>query len=128
MVVMTATPSIAVRVRRSGYDKRFKDLTIRSYNKGHKTEVDKLRAGHGDYYLYCWTDAAGRISSYWIIDLDTVREAGLLEKPTSRSNHDGTMFLTISRKELVVAGALLVDWKDGYDILAGQGYQMPLFV
>jgi hypothetical protein len=128
LVALSSGASFAVRIRRCGYDKRYKDLTIRSYNHGNRTEIDKLRAGYGDYYLYCWTDCDSElISSYWLIDLAKLRAANLLDKKTQMSNHDGTGFIYISRKQLIQADALLVDWQDGRDKMANLARQMSLF-
>jgi len=106
-VATTEAASFAVRIRRYGYI-RYKDLTIRSYCRGYKTEIDKLKQGHGDFYLYAWTDS-DQIIAYWLIDLNKVREADLLNRATSRSNGDGTAFITISEHELKSAGAIIAD-------------------
>lgn len=37
---------IAVRIRRASI--KFRDITIRSLNGGHKTEIHKIREGYGD--------------------------------------------------------------------------------
>jgi hypothetical protein len=110
MVGLDNDVSFAVRVRRGGYLK-WKDLTIRSYCRGYKTELQKVKEGAGDYYLYCWTDYTGDdICAYWIINMDTLRQSGLLEKTEETDNGDGTRFIAIKEWELKKAGALLVDW------------------
>ncbi len=102
------TPAIAVRIRRTGYQ-TYKDMTIRTYKNGHKTEIHKLREGFGDYYLYCWTDDRNNITEYWFIDLDNLRESGLLSPPYKEKENSGgnTRFMAITKKQLLECGALL---------------------
>lgn len=90
---------IAVRIRRPYYT--FRDLTIRSYINGYKTEIDKLREGWGRYYLYCWTNDNIRISEWILIDMNKVRELKLLDNRKEISNKDGrTRFIAIPAQEL----------------------------
>ena len=101
----------AVRIRRWKYLLKYKDLTIRSYSQGYKTELKKIKDGAGDFYLYCWENQTrDGICAYWLIDMSALRDSGLLDRATSRTNNDGTAFITIKEWELKDAGALLVDW------------------
>lgn len=92
--------AVGLRVREP--ECRFRDFTIRSRVKsGQSTELDKLKQGYGDYYLYSWGDGEGRITEYVLIDLHQVRKSGLLDiKRPERSNGDGTKFISISLVEL----------------------------
>jgi hypothetical protein len=105
---------IAVRVRRPEH-RKWTDVTIRCRSvSGAKTELDKLRAGWGDWYVYAWEDQAHQLSRWCILDLTCVRSQGLLDKPRAiRSNGDGTAFITIPLRELYIAGAM-VAWAGMY--------------
>lgn len=105
---------IAVRVRRPEH-RKWTDITIRCRSvSGMKTELDKLREGWGDWYVYAWEDQAHQLSRWCIIDLDRVRAEKLLDKPRAiRVNGDGTAFITIPLSELYIAGAL-VEWVGMY--------------
>lgn len=109
MMVCVVGGSVCVRIRRPGYYDRFRDWTIRAVlPSGVPTEIDKLRAGYGDWYLYCWTGLDGRIVDWWLINLEVVRCSGLLLIPRPITfNRDGIGFISISREELVQAGALV---------------------
>ena len=86
-VVETTIGRIAVRVRRySSTGEKYRDLTIRiRATYGGKTEIDKLRDGWGDLYLYCWQDAAGNLTEYMLVDIHKMRAAGLLGDPSTRN-------------------------------------------
>lgn len=89
---------IAVRVRQSSCT--YRDLTIRSYSNGHKTELHKIKEGCARWYFYGW-ETGGTIDSYMIIDLDRLRASGLLDSRVQRFNKDQrTAFITISAQEL----------------------------
>jgi hypothetical protein len=97
-VVTLDSEQVALRIRRETIS--FRDLTIRSYKNGHKTELDKLREGFGRWYLYAWTES-GRITEWMLIDMNKVRATGLLEGRVEKSNTDGqTRFVTVSLFEL----------------------------
>lgn len=90
---------IAVRLRKASCKHR--DLTIRSYSNGNKTELHKLKEGKARWYLYGWESADGSIDSYMIIDLDALRGSGLLEnRPEIRNKADNTAFVVIPVQEL----------------------------
>lgn len=111
LVVYVKTGAIGVRVRQfQSTKKKYRDWTIRCKSRhGYATEIDKLRAGWGDFYFYGWDSDSGRIDEYMLFDLAKVRDAGLLHverKPTF--NKDGTAFITISALELYENGCLLI--------------------
>jgi hypothetical protein len=98
---------VAARVRRPY--RTFRDLTIRAYKNGNKTEIDKLREGYADWYLYAWENEFGTLSEWILVDINKMRSSGLLfEQRTVRMNGDGrTGFVTYSIEELVRCGALV---------------------
>lgn len=112
-VVKTTIGSIAVRVRQyKSTGTKFRDLTIRTRAMyGGKTEIDKLREGWGDLYLYCWQGADDNIAEYMLIDLHRMRESGMLaesyfERLSEISNGDGTWFTPITFDSLYEAGCI----------------------
>lgn len=106
--------NIAVRLRRSKY--RYRDLTIRALrDTGATTELAKIKAGHGFRYFYGWIDENNNIAEWILVDLDKVRESGLLENRTLIANRDpvtgkpdGTYFIAIKATELDQAGCLII--------------------
>ncbi len=99
---------IAIRVRRSHY--KYRDLTIRTYSNGHKTEIHKILEGFADYYFYGWIDGVGKIDEYLLVDLDKLRGSGLLKEweKYSKRNRDGrTGFLPISPFALITCDVLI---------------------
>ena len=106
MKIVTKGKAIAVRIRNS--DCRFRDLTIRSSNRGYCTEIDKIRKGDGDIYLYGWKDGADNIIEYLLVNIDKFRDSGLLdEKRSEIPNYDGTAFTTYSIGELEKTGCII---------------------
>lgn len=90
---------VAVRIRRNNC--KWRDLTIRSYSRGYKTELDKLREGYVKWYLYLWTDDKENISEWILVDVDILRKSGLIYiDKKSISNKDGTEFISFSLDEL----------------------------
>jgi hypothetical protein len=91
---------VAVRIRRD--DCKFRDITIRSYNRNYDTELNKIKKGYGSYYLYCWT-IDDCISEWVLIDLNILRNSGLLnEKRQTIMNTDkktGFVVFTIAELE-----------------------------
>lgn len=100
--------NIAVRLRRP--DCTFRDLTIRALrDSGTKTELEKIKEGHGFRYFYGWIDENNRIAEWMLVDLDRVRKMGLLNKKREiKPNYDGTYFIYISIAELNEAGCLII--------------------
>ena len=100
-VITMTGGSVAVRIRRNGYY-RFHDFTIRSSKpNGYKTELQKIKEGYGDFYLYCWT-VGDDIKKWILVNLDRLRKSGILEKDRKEiPNIDGSSsFIAISIEEL----------------------------
>ena len=109
VVVIVEAGNIAIRVRRLEFLLRFKDCTVRSRrDSGAKTELAKLRAGFGDWYLWAWADNPSSICAHILVDLHALRERGLLDmKRPETSNHDGTYFIAIPIQELRARGCVV---------------------
>lgn len=101
------TKSIAVRVRKP--DVSFRDLTIRARTKsGAETEIDKIRKGMCELYIYCWEGLNRRIRDYILVDIDQMRKSDVIFKPrTFTPNGDGTGFYAYSIKELKLSDCLI---------------------
>ena len=110
MIVEVKGGQVAVRIRRTTC--RYRDLTVRAHCHGYKTEIDKLREGFGDWYLYGWVDDRGDISEWILLNLDALRQSGLLDiKRKPISNHDGTAFVSITQQELKAYPGILIAQK-----------------
>lgn len=112
-VIKVTGGDIAVRIRRA--DKPWRDLTIRSYNNGYKTEIHKLREGFGRFYLYCWENDKHELSEWVLVDLDKLRETGLLDKQRKQfENRDGTTcFIAFGIRELEQVGCITAKLLNG---------------
>ena len=122
LVVTVIGGQVAVKIRRDGYKKKYRDWTIRSFRKtGSKTELQKLIEGFAQWYLYLWTD--NEIITDWIlINMDKVRATNLLYIPRRPfSNNDGTYFIAISVPELKKHSCLVDEFRPSIN------YQAPLF-
>lgn len=113
--VTVAGGDVAVRVRRYNLkfnDKKYHDLTIRAYNNGRRTELDKLRDGFAQWYLYAWADADGGFDDWILVDIDKMRNAELLAetRPVKMNTDKTTGFVAYSLSELASIDAL-VAWK-----------------
>lgn len=107
---------IACRCRRISVDK-YGDITIRSGRpSGMKSELQKIKEGHGDYMVYGWIPGK-HIEAYCIVDLDRMRQSGVLEqKRQTRWNKDwSSCFVFLSINELRQTGCL-VDYHDFQDV------------
>lgn len=106
MIIKIEGGDVALRVRNSNL--KYRDFTIRSRSKyGGKTELDKLKEGFGDWYLYGW-GAGGNVNEYVLIDLDKVRSFKLLDIDRNNiSNGDGTTFINIEIGELQMIGCIV---------------------
>lgn len=107
MLIKIEGGDVALRVRNPSC--KFRDFTIRSRSKyGGKTEIDKLKEGFGDWYLYGWGDGNGNILEWILIDLNKLRQFRLLDKERQENwNHDGTKFIGIPIGELQMTGCLI---------------------
>lgn len=103
--ITTERGNVAVRIRRG--DCNYRDLTIRAYNKGLRTELHKLRDGFGDWYLYAWENANGVITEYALIDVNKARPL-FSDNRQIKMNTDGVTGFTIyTFDELIKVGALV---------------------
>jgi len=94
--------SVAVRLRK---ETKYRDLTIRSYNGGYKTEIDKIREGCADWYFYGWTKN-GKVIDWILVSVNQLRDNGVLDADWREiSNKDGrTKFICIPRSYLFQNG------------------------
>jgi hypothetical protein len=107
--------TIPVRIRKP--DCKYKDFTIRAKSRfNQKTEIHKLEEGAGDVYFYGWTKYVNdieKINSWWLIDLEKVRQSGILTIPRKIIyNNDGTGFVNITKDELDFFDAIIAQSKD----------------
>lgn len=107
LLTFEGTRSIAVRLRRAYY--RFRDMTIRTVRvSGAMTELEKINAGHGDYYLYGWTQG-DMIAEWMLVDLHRLRASGLLRQQwrVIHNRDAATGFIAISYKTLRQQGCVV---------------------
>lgn len=96
---------VAVRIRKNI---PWRELTIRAYCNGYKTEIDKLKEGHADWYLYLWTDSKDQICDWILVDIQKMRDANLFDKHKEvRMNHDGTGWIAFTQDELNEVNAII---------------------
>lgn len=107
LIISVDGGDVALRMRRPGC--RFRELTIRAYSNGYRTELDKLREGFARWYLYCWMQDNQTVGEWMLIDLDRMRESGLLDDDRYVQMNPGgkTGFVSIKPEELNTAGCLL---------------------
>lgn len=106
MMIKTTGGDIAVRLRRGDCD--YRDLTIRALAGG-RTEIDKIKEGYADFYLYGWT-TNGVVGEWMLVDLSVARDMDLLENRNLIRNTDGrTGFIAIPRKELRTNNCILAE-------------------
>lgn len=107
LLTVTGRKNIAVRLRRASY--QWRDLTIRaSRASGVKTELDKIRSGYGDIYLYGWTLEL-QIQEWMLVDLNRLRKSGLLTRtwPFIGNTDNQTQFIAIPYRTLKDYGCIL---------------------
>jgi len=106
MKIVITAGDVAVRIRRD--DCRYRDLTIRAYNRGYDTEIHKLRNGYGDWYLYAWT-SNNSIAEWMLVDINILRDNGCFSETRHITmNKDGiTGFISFSIPELEYWNALV---------------------
>ena len=100
--------TVAVRTRRN-IGNQYRDLTIRSKRpSGHETELQKIKNGFADYYLYIWT-SENKIVDWWLVDVNKMRESNLLERERIEIwNKDrSSAFIAITFGELGNAHAII---------------------
>jgi hypothetical protein len=102
---------IAIRIRNNEFLK-YHDITIRTkVVSGNLTEIDKIRKGCGDFYLYAWLTKSGKgIHSYVIFDIKKFVSTGMIDKPSTKdiSNNDGSYFNTYSMIDMMKAGVIKI--------------------
>jgi hypothetical protein len=100
--------TVAVRIRRD-VASNYRDLTIRSKRpNGVETELQKIKKGFADFYLYIWTSKES-IIDWWLVDVNKMRVAGMFDVPRHEIwNKDGSSaFIAFAPFELKKVGALL---------------------
>ena len=104
--VTISSGDVAVRIRRSKYN--YRDITIRAYKNGYKTELHKLREGYGDFYLYAWENKEQTgIDEYVLFDINKAR-ALFEENKTITMNRDGNSgFVTYTIDAINQQGAII---------------------
>lgn len=97
---------VAVRIRRSQYN--FRDITIRAYKNGYKTEIHKLREGCGDFYLYAWENKQQcGFDEYVLFDINKARSV-FMEDREIKMNKDGNSgFVAYSIFDIFAQGAII---------------------
>lgn len=114
MIIQVVGGCVAVRIRR---DTERRDLTIRAtLPSGAKTELQKIREGFANWYLYAWTQS-GQICEWILVDLNRLRTSGTIfvqraEIPNGywESNkfvRDGTYFVAIPLAELLANNCIV---------------------
>jgi len=91
------------------------DWSIRYECRGHRTEIDKLRDGFADWYFYGYSaNDKDAVVAWWLIDLNLVRDEGLLNESTIQSlgwpihdNYDGTAALYVPLRYLEQKNCIL---------------------
>lgn len=89
-------PDVKIPVRVRTYSAvKYLDFTVRSLMTSGDTEIDKLKKGFGDYYLYAWETQNGlSIGRYMILNLNQFRKTDVINYPARKDvdNGDGTKF------------------------------------
>lgn len=91
-VVTVQSGYIACRIRRWQNWIKHHDVTLRCRRpSGVETELSKIRAGYGRWYLYAWSTIDSKFGAWVFIDLDVLRHSGLLEQRRREiANPDGS--------------------------------------
>lgn len=109
LVITIEGGDVAVRVRRSSYLSRYRELTIRAWrSSGVKTELQKIIEGFGRWYLYLWAGNDG-ITDWILVDLNRLRDSTLLNRPYIKNKDNATGFIAIKDNELKEAGCLIAE-------------------
>lgn len=106
LIIVRGQKSVAVRLRRANYG--YRDLTVRAWRaSGAETELSKIQAGHGDYYLYGWTNGYD-ITEYMLVDLQQVRLTNILNnRKVIMNNEHQTGFIAVPFTELMGHGCIV---------------------
>jgi len=90
LIISVVGGDVAVRIRRPEYRKRWQELTVRAWRLGDiPTELHKIRDGWADWYLYAWSNGNGGLQDWLLVDLNAMRQSGLLKDPKIIRNRDG---------------------------------------
>ena len=92
------------------------EITIRSWNKGIPTEIDKLRKGHGAWMLYLVPKSENEAYRYYLLDLDKWRDMDNLapDAGMKKSNVGGnTRFRAYDVRRM--PRGFVIDWKNEVD-------------
>jgi hypothetical protein len=95
--VRITSGDVAVRIRRGNCS--YRDITIRAFIYGHKTEIDKLREGYGDWYLYAWENPQCTAIQDWVLLDINAAQPLFSETKYLLKNNDKTGFFTYHIKE-----------------------------
>ena len=109
--------AVAVRIRREDLLPRYRgELTIRSQQGGHRTELHKIRDGFGKYYLYCWENKDNELTRWMLISIDKLRNTGLIyDGRRTIPNTDGkTGLVAYTWKELQDNDCIIAHQMDGW--------------
>ena len=110
-IVEVSSGDIACRIREECFWHNFGDVTLRhSRPSGNKTELEKIKEGYGRWYLYAWDKrfTGGQFIAWVFVDLDKLRESGLLNEPRKViwNGDESSSFVSISLAELWQAGCI----------------------
>ncbi len=122
VVVKAKNLTIAARIRRASYyqNRNYRyQFAVRSVNNGHKTELQKITDGWGDWMLYGFAanddEQATEIAHWRLLDLNVFRAACIRKTYTVRrgDNGDGTAFVAFDipsfPRELVITTSEDID-------------------
>ena len=105
----------AVRVRRKGQLRYRDEFTLRSYNRGSRTEIHKIiEDGWGDRIIYGFEGEGGRMSHWFMGDLDLFRAWTMRNQlPPDVDNRDGTMFKAFRIADMPRRFVVDASWQAG---------------
>ena len=96
---------VAVRIRRGKYN--YRDITIRAFKNGYKTEIHKLREGFGDWYLYAWENKEQtEIVDWALIDINKARSLFTDDRQYKKTD-ETSGFYTYTFDEFIECDALV---------------------
>jgi len=109
-IVKVAAGDVACRIRRWQHWLRFHDFTLRCWRpSGVETEFAKIRKGYGRWYLYAWAKPDLAFGAWVVVDLDKLRDSGLLDMqhPSIPNINGSSRFIALSLALLDDHGCLL---------------------
>lgn len=78
--------SIKIAVRMRKWDCIYRDVTIRKYNCGCSTEVDKIQKI--DYYFYCWCTKDDKIGEYLLFKVEPLIKHNIILRFKNYNVHE----------------------------------------